>query len=183
MPRMERARTTSVLLGLGANQGDRHANLRRGIALLAYGVGTEVVRVSSWIETSPEGGPPQGPYLNGAVEIRSSLQPRRLLTRLHTIERQLGRVRGTLNGPRPLDLDILLHGDLVIDEPGLVIPHPRMLERGFVLGPLAEIAPERLHPITGRTVREHWAAWRAARDGDVARTSAPRFRPERRSRA
>lgn len=111
--------------------------------------------MSSWHETEPVGGPPQGPFLNGAALVRTDLEPRPLLRLLKTLERAAGREdAGPRWGPRPLDLDLLLFDDRVLDEPGLTVPHPRMTERRFVLEPAAEVAPELVHPATGRTVRE-----------------------------
>jgi 2-amino-4-hydroxy-6-hydroxymethyldihydropteridine diphosphokinase len=148
----------SVFLGVGSNLGDRAANIARALDLLAAEEGTRVVAVSSLHETEPVGGPPQPRYLNGAVEIATRLEVRSLLQALHQIEARLGRVRSVPNAPREMDLDILLYGDLVLKEPGLEVPHPRMLEREFVLRPLAEIAGDRVHPRTGRTIREHLGA-------------------------
>ncbi len=146
----------AAFLGLGSNLGDRERNLLRSLEALSRCEGIEVVRVSRFIETEPVGGPPQGPFLNAAAEVRTTLEPRELLRALERVERELGRVRGVPNGPRTIDLDILLYDERVVEEPGLVIPHPRMLGRAFVLDVLVEIAPERKHPRSGRTVREHW---------------------------
>jgi len=113
-----------------------------------------VVRVSSAIETAPVGGPPgQGPYLNAAAEVATHLPPRALLARLLETERSLGRERREKNGPRTIDLDLLLYDDVVLDEPGLTLPHPRMHERRFVLSPLSEIAPDVVHPRLRKTIR------------------------------
>lgn len=146
----------SVLLGVGSNLGDRDANISRGLALLGSIPGVETVRESSRFETEPVGGPPQGRYLNAVVELRVTMGPRALLGKLQEIEAALGRVRAERFGPRPLDLDILLYGDIVVSESDLEIPHPRMLERAFVLEPLSEVAPGRNHPLTGRTILYHW---------------------------
>jgi 2-amino-4-hydroxy-6-hydroxymethyldihydropteridine diphosphokinase len=134
---------TTSFVALGANLGDPQAQIERALELLAAQEGVEVVAVSSLRETDPVGYEDQPRFLNGAVELRTSLPARELLERLLAIERRLGRVRGEgpRFGPRPIDLDLLLHGDAVIDEPGLVVPHPRLHERRFVLEPLAELDP------------------------------------------
>jgi len=111
--------------------------------------------VSDFVETAPHGPPGQRPYLNAAAALHSRLEPGPLLAQMLAIEAAHGRDRAGEQrwGPRPLDLDLLLYGDLVIDEPGLVVPHPRLHERPFVLVPLAQIAPEAVHPVLGLTVR------------------------------
>ena len=153
-------RAVSVLLGLGSNLGDRAAHIRRALELLEKEPGIQVLRVSTLRETDPVGGPPQGPYLNGAAELRTDLDPSALLGLLHRIEAALGRVRSVPSAPRQIDLDLLLYGDRQLKTDVLEIPHPRVLERVFVLEPLCEIAPERIHPCTGRTLREHLEALR-----------------------
>jgi 2-amino-4-hydroxy-6-hydroxymethyldihydropteridine diphosphokinase len=130
-------------IGIGSNLGERRFNLQLAIKELKKLFTTRVTRVSSLIETAPVGGPPgQGMYLNGVVEIETELPPYQLLKELQRIESFLGRVRTVENAPRPIDLDILLYGDYCINEEALCIPHPRMLERDFVLVPLREIAPQ-----------------------------------------
>jgi 2-amino-4-hydroxy-6-hydroxymethyldihydropteridine diphosphokinase len=141
-------------IGLGSNLGDRQRHIEDAIERLRNVPGVAVVRVSSLIETTPVGGPPQGNYLNGVVEIETTLWPRKLLKRLQEIENALGRVRAERWGPRTIDLDILLCGDEIVREPELTIPHPLMHERAFVLRPLAEIAPQARHPALGKTVAE-----------------------------
>lgn len=131
---------TDVYLGLGSNLGDRHAQLLAAIELLAQRVG-RLVRCSSFIETAPWGFVSEHPFLNAVALFRTTLSPRELLTATQDIERQLGR-RQKSNGTyadRPIDIDILLYGDAVIDEPDLKIPHPLMHERDFVMRPLNEI--------------------------------------------
>ncbi len=157
----------SVIVGLGSNLGDRNENMGRALDLLRELAGVNLLRVSRLRETDPVGGPPQGKYLNAVAEVETVIAPRELLARFHEIEANLGRVRTVRDGPRPIDLDILFYGDEMIKEPGLEIPHPRMLEREFVLEPLAELAPERRHPLTGNTVREHWRAFRASARGET----------------
>lgn len=123
-------------LGLGSNLGDRRAHLRAAVAALP-----DVVAVSPVYETDPVGGPPgQGPYLNLVAALETNLSPRQLLDVAHSLEDAAGRVRKERDGPRTLDVDVLLVGDLCVDEPDLVVPHPRMWQRRFVLAPLADLA-------------------------------------------
>jgi len=128
-------------MGIGSNLGDRHRYIKDAIEKLRSAEGVEVKKISKIYETKPVGGPIQGDYLNAAIEIETSLKPRELIIRLQQIECQLGRVRALKNGPRTIDLDILLYGDERIDEPNLKVPHPRMFEREFVMKPLREIMP------------------------------------------
>ena len=129
-----------AFLGLGSNLGDRWAHLRHAVASLP-----DVVAVSPVYETSPVGGPPgQGPYLNCVVELETQRTPRQLLEVAQRLEADADRRRTERWGPRTLDVDVLLVDDLAVDEPDLVVPHPRMWERRFVLAPLADLAPERL---------------------------------------
>jgi 2-amino-4-hydroxy-6-hydroxymethyldihydropteridine diphosphokinase len=151
-----------AFVALGSNLGDRRAELERAILRLRRAPGVRVLAVSDWIETEPVGGPPgQGRYLNGAAELETTLEPHALLELLQAIEREAGRTRDVPNGPRTLDLDLLLFGELAIDERGLLVPHPRMEERVFVLQPLAQIAPDRRLPASRRTVRERLDELRA----------------------
>ncbi len=142
-------------LGMGSNLGDRAAHLDFGVEAVGRLPGTRVVAVSSVIETAPVGPIEQGAYLNGALAIETELPPRELLEALQSLERARGRDRRVEArwGPRTLDLDILVYAGLVLDEPGLTIPHPRAHLRRFVLGPLAELAPELVLPGQRRTVR------------------------------
>ena len=112
---------------------------------------TRLIKTSKIIETTPEGGPPQGPYLNCVIEIQTTLSPHELLKRLQKIEVDLGRIRTIKNGPRNIDLDILLYGNAKISETALSIPHPRMFQRDFVMKPLKEIAPELIKKLKVRT--------------------------------
>lgn len=145
----------TAYIALGANLGDRAANLRHALELLKQSPDVDVIRVSSLIENAAVGGPPNSPaFLNGAAEIRTTLSPRELLNQLLQIEKELGRVRSEKWSPRTIDLDVLLYDSQIIDEPGLTIPHPLMHERRFVLEPLAEIAPNAIHPLLNRTIAE-----------------------------
>lgn len=130
-----------VYIGIGSNLGNRLENINKAIEFLKENPGVKIVKISSIIETKPSGGPVQGDYLNGVIKIKTDLTPARLLLILQGIERMLGRVRTVRDGPRTIDLDILLYGNEKINEPGLKIPHPRMLERDFVMKPLLEIEP------------------------------------------
>lgn len=142
-----------VFIALGSNLGDRRGHLEFALAELQESVGVEVVAVSRLYETAPVGPPPQGPYLNAAVEVRSALEPAVLLERQLEIEARAGRVRGPeRNAARPLDLDLLLFGERVVETRELVIPHPRLHERGFVLEPLRDLAAEWLHPTEGLAI-------------------------------
>jgi 2-amino-4-hydroxy-6-hydroxymethyldihydropteridine diphosphokinase len=142
-----------AMIGLGSNLGDRAAMLEGALAALAATPGVRIERVSSVSETEPVGGPPgQGPFLNAAAALETTLEPLDLLRVLQAIEARFGRVRGVRWGERTLDLDLLLFDDRIIDSPELTVPHPRLAERRFVLGPLAEIAPDAIEPVTGRSV-------------------------------
>ncbi len=110
-------------------------------------------RISSFYETEPVGFQEQPWFLNVAIEVETLLTPEQLLATCQAIESSLGRIRTFRNAPRPLDLDILFYGNLTMDGPGLVIPHPRLAERRFVLEPLAQIAPELLHPVLMKPIR------------------------------
>jgi 2-amino-4-hydroxy-6-hydroxymethyldihydropteridine diphosphokinase len=134
---------TRSFVGIGANLGDPRAQIQRALELLAAEDGVEVIAVSSLRETDPVGYEDQPRFLNGAAELETTLSASELLECLLAIERSLGRVRGEgpRFGPRTLDLDLLLYGDDVVAEPGLVVPHPRLHERRFALEPLAELDP------------------------------------------
>jgi 2-amino-4-hydroxy-6-hydroxymethyldihydropteridine diphosphokinase len=141
-------------VGVGANLGDREATIGRAIDLLGSDPGIEVTAVSRLRETDPWGPVEQPRYLNGVVELETRLEPRALLDVLLSVEQALGRDRtGERWGPRTIDLDLLVHGEVVLDEPGLTVPHPRITERRFALEPLAELAPDLVLPGQTATVQ------------------------------
>ncbi|MFC1703598.1 2-amino-4-hydroxy-6-hydroxymethyldihydropteridine diphosphokinase [Candidatus Omnitrophota bacterium] len=129
-----------AFLGVGSNVGNRNRNIQSSITLLKEH-NIQIRKVSSVIETDPVGGPPQRKFLNAAVEIKTTLSPQELLKTLKQIERKIGRKKSVKNGPRRIDLDILLYENKLVYMRNLTIPHPRMLERDFVMKPLHEIAP------------------------------------------
>lgn len=149
--------STTAYLALGSNLGDRAVTLARAIMALDDIPGTRVTDTAGVYETRPVGGPPgQGDFLNTACAVETDLAPQPFLAEIHRIERNLGRRREEEErwGPRHIDIDIIFWGDMLLDGPELTIPHPRMHERGFVLRPLADIAPDFRHPILGSSVRE-----------------------------
>ncbi len=154
-------------VAVGANLGERERTIRRAIEILAAQPGIQLAGVSPLRETEPWGPVEQPPYLNGAVALDTELAPRDLLDVLLDVERHLGRDRSTevRFGPRTLDLDLLVHGDLVHDEPGLTLPHPRLHERRFALEPLADLDPELVVPGYG-TVSKLLASLDAGSRGD-----------------
>ncbi len=142
-------------IGIGSNLGDRLANCSAALERIGRIPGTTLLRASALIETEPEEGVAGGPFLNGAAEIVTELPPRPLLMHLQAIEAVLGRVRGHAPAAaRTMDLDLLLYGDLVMEEAGLSIPHPRLTARRFVLEPLAALAPGLPHPVLNITIEE-----------------------------
>ncbi len=130
-----------VYLGLGSNLGDRQKNILEAVRRLDA-CGAHAIKLSSIIETSPAGGPPQGLFLNAVLKVETSLPPLDLLKTCQTIEAELGRIRDVINGPRTIDIDILMYDELEMLTPDLALPHPRMKDRDFVMRPLREIAPE-----------------------------------------
>ena len=147
--------TTPVWVGLGSNLGDRSGILDAALSALADTTGVAVERVSSYLESRPVGGPPgQGPFLNAAARLRTSLDPGSLLAVTQGIEDQLGRVRAVRWSERTLDIDLLIYGTRFLNTPTLKIPHPRLAFRRFVLGPLSEIAPSIVDPFSGWTIAD-----------------------------
>lgn len=141
-----------VYLGLGANLGDKRAQLLEALRRIA--AFAEIRAASPFIETDPVGYLDQDRFLNAAAHVTTSLEPREFLARVLAVELAMGRVRTVPNGPRTIDLDILIWDGLILDEPGLVVPHPRMHQRRFVLEPLANIAPALVHPVFHRTIQD-----------------------------
>jgi 2-amino-4-hydroxy-6-hydroxymethyldihydropteridine diphosphokinase len=139
-------------IGLGSNVGDSKSLLVQAVGMLAEAV--RVTRVSSLYHTEPVGFREQDDFINAVVEIETDRSPDGLLDLCRSVEDRLGRKRTVRWGPRTIDLDILLYGDLAVNAPALVIPHPRMAERKFVLAPLAEIAPDAVHPLLKRTAAD-----------------------------
>jgi 2-amino-4-hydroxy-6-hydroxymethyldihydropteridine diphosphokinase len=152
---------SEILVALGANMPSRAGppaqTLKAALAALTA-AGVEVLRVSSFFETAAWPDPADPPFTNAAASLRTSLQPVAVLELLHAIETDFGRVRSRKNAPRALDLDLLAYGRVILDGPNLILPHPRLAERRFVLEPLAEIAPDWRHPVTGLTPGEMLAA-------------------------
>jgi 2-amino-4-hydroxy-6-hydroxymethyldihydropteridine diphosphokinase len=140
-----------VFLGLGSNVGDREANLEQALRRLEAR-GFRISGRSSFYLTEPVGGPPQDWYVNMVVRGATSLSPEALLAVCLETEALQGRTRSVRNGPRPIDVDVLLMDDRVVRSPGLTVPHPRLHQRRFVLVPLAELDPAATHPLLGLTV-------------------------------
>jgi 2-amino-4-hydroxy-6-hydroxymethyldihydropteridine diphosphokinase len=146
---------TEAYIALGSNLGDRELNLLRAVSEVGRLPGSKVTALSSFYETSPVGTVKQDSFYNAVLRLSTGLAPRSLLNHLLRIEDEtFKRIRTIHQGPRRMDLDLLLYGDRVISEEDLVVPHPRLAERRFVLQPLCEIAPDLLHPLTGKSIRE-----------------------------
>ena len=144
----------TVYLSLGSNMGDREKYILDGMDLIAKDANNRVLKVSGLIETKPYGNTDQPDFLNGVAKIETLLDPHELLDLIHKTENVAGRERKEHWGPRTLDIDILFYDDLVIDDEDLVIPHPDMTNRDFVLRPLKETAPHAVHPVLGKTVMQ-----------------------------
>lgn len=166
---MKSATQTTIYLALGTNLGDRAANVRAAVHMLAPEI--QVERMSSLYETEPAYVTDQPRFLNAALRATTGLDPHLLLAKLKRVERDLGRVATVRNGPRLIDLDVLLYGDLTLCIEQLVVPHPRIAERPFVLVPLAEIAPDLLIPGYAETVSA--LAERVHGNGDVLARVGP----------
>lgn len=144
---------TRCLLGIGSNLGDRAALMNKALSCLHEHDELQVLADSGWTETAPVGGPEkQLAYLNGAILVETGLPPVQLLETLLGVERQLGRERDLRWGPRSVDLDLLLFGDQIVDQPGLTVPHPWMAVRRFVMDPAEVVAAEMIHPVIGWTL-------------------------------
>ena len=143
---------SKVAIAVGSNVGDRESHLEHAVARLGEFLSN--LSTSQWRETAPVGVGAQPPFLNGAVVGETALSPRRLLDLLLQIEHERGRMRPHPGAPRTLDLDLILYQDRIVDEPGLQVPHPRFRDRLFVLDPLADLAPDWIDPVTGRSIAD-----------------------------
>ena len=147
---------TKVYLGLGTNLGNREKNLQSAVGMIQERIG-KVISLSSFYETAPWGFVSDNTFLNAAACVETSLSPEEVLAATQQIEREMGRQKKSANGvytDRPIDIDILLFGDQTLCTPQLTVPHPLMTERGFVMHPLAEIAPDVIHPVFRKPLRE-----------------------------
>jgi 2-amino-4-hydroxy-6-hydroxymethyldihydropteridine diphosphokinase len=143
-----------VYLGVGSNLGDKVSNCLRALEEIAISGDTKLHIISSLYKTDPVGHQDQDWFINCVAQVMTTLAPRRLVRLLQTIEKKMGRTKTFTMGPRIIDLDILFYGAAIVEEPDLIIPHPHLHERGFVLAPLAEIAPDLTHPVLKKTADE-----------------------------
>jgi len=149
---LEELKPVRIYLGLGSNMGDRRQNLQDALSLLSQQV--RLTMVSPIYDTAPVGNTEQSRFLNLVCEAYTLMKPIELLITVKEIEKTIGREPGPVNSPRPIDIDLLLYGNEAINTAGLIIPHSRMTERAFVLAPLADIAPDLVHPVTGKRIKE-----------------------------
>lgn len=166
IPAMER-----VYIGVGANLGEPRETVEAAMAALEALPGTRGHARSRLYRTAPIGPPGQPDYVNAAVAFETDLGPGELLAELHGIEAEFGRERTIRWGPRTLDLDLLVHGERVVSGPLVTVPHPRIAERGFVLAPLADLAPTLRHPTLGETVDALYTAWQETTDDAAAQVA------------
>lgn len=143
-----------AFIAIGSNLGDRVGNVRKAVSMVCDGVNARLLAMSSLYETEPWGVKDQPRFVNAVMKVETSLDPVELLARTKAVEETMGRQRGLRWGPRTIDLDIVFHGSVVMDEQGLVIPHPGAAERAFVMVPLAEIDPGFVHPVLGKSAAE-----------------------------
>jgi 2-amino-4-hydroxy-6-hydroxymethyldihydropteridine diphosphokinase len=144
----------SVFIGLGSNQGEKIKNCEQAIKEILNREGDCLISRSSWYYSEPWGREDQDWFINGVIQIRTELCPDELLTKFKKIEKRLGRKNREKWGPRVIDIDILFYDDLSLESPKMKIPHPRILERNFVFIPFAEIAPQFVHPVLKKTIKE-----------------------------
>lgn len=160
----------TAYIALGANLGAREQNLNAALEKLTASAGIELAKVASFFANAAVGGPADSPpFLNTTAQIATTLPAHELLALLLQFEQELGRVRTQRWGPRTIDLDLLFYGDQIINTPGLIVPHPLMHERLFVLQPLAQIAPDLVHPLLKKTIRQLLQTLKSA----VPRTDQP----------
>jgi 2-amino-4-hydroxy-6-hydroxymethyldihydropteridine diphosphokinase len=146
---------SQLFIALGSNMGDRELHLLLAVAEIGKITGTRITALSGFYETTPVGGPPQPDFINAVMQCATLLNPMDILTELQRIEREVFRRERTVRwGARTMDLDILFYGSLSMADDDLVIPHPRLHERRFVLQPLAEIAPDFIHPLLNRNIAD-----------------------------
>jgi 2-amino-4-hydroxy-6-hydroxymethyldihydropteridine diphosphokinase len=154
VPSIEPSPIFETYIGLGSNLGDKRQNIEKAIELLNETPKVKVCRVSNFYETAPVGYEAQPDFLNAAAKVETTLTPQEFLEVCQDIEGRLKRVKSIRWGPRTIDIDILIYGDLILKTEDLTIPHPEMHKREFVLKPLSDIAPEAVHPVSGKTIEQ-----------------------------